>query len=178
MLWMDETAEEEIERAFAEQAQAQAEAGADGIVVETMGDPAEARLAVLAAKKTGLPVVGCMVFDCGPGGERTMTGATVEQAIESLAAAGADAVGSNCGRAVAGFVAICRRMRAATDLPIWIKPNAGLPEIVEGRTAYRQSATEFASFAPELAEAGADFIGGCCGTTPEFIKALKQRLAR
>jgi len=176
MLMMGQVSGDELKGAFAEQVQAMAEAGADGIVIETMSDPAEAGLAVAAAHETGLPVVACMTFDSGTNKDRTMMGATPEQAAEQLAAAGADAIGSNCGQGVAGMVEVCRRLHAATDRPIWIKANAGLPEIVDGQTIYRQTPDEFAAYAPRLVEAGASMIGGCCGTTPEFIRAVAAKL--
>lgn len=169
---------EDMEAAFLQQAQALAEGGADGIVVETMSDPEEAVLAVKAAKTTGLPVVACMVFDSGKGKDRTMMGTTPEQAIERLSAAGADVIGSNCGQGIEGFISLCARMKKATDLPLWMKANAGLPEIVEGKTVYRQSPEEFAAKGLELIEAGARFLGGCCGTDPEFIAAIKSALKR
>ncbi len=177
MLLMGEVTEDALREGFAEQARAMADAGADGIVVETMSDPAEAKLAVAAAKETGLPVVGCMVFDSGPAKDRTMMGTTVEEAVEVFCQAGADVVGSNCGRGIAGFVDLCRRLKAATDRPIWVKGNAGLPEIVDGKTVYRQTPDEFASYASALVEAGASFLGGCCGTTPEFIRATAKVLS-
>ena len=92
-----------------------------------MTDPAEARLAVAAAKQTGLPVVACMTFDSGAKLDRTMMGTTPEQAAEQLLEAGADVVGANCGQGVAGFVEICRRLHAASGRPVWVKANAGLP---------------------------------------------------
>lgn len=176
LLMAGETSEEELKEVFAEQANALAGAGADGIVVETMADLTEARLAVAAAKATGLPVVGCMVFDSGKDKDRTLMGVTPEQAAQGLAEAGADVIGANCGQGIAGFVAICRRLRAATDRPIWIKANAGLPEMVEGRTVYRTTPETFASYAPALSEAGASFLGGCCGTSPAFIEVLRKRV--
>ena len=178
MLMTGDVSPEQLQEGFAEQARAMAEGGADAIVVETMSDPAEARLAVVAAKETGLPVVGCMVFDSGKDLDRTMMGTTPEQAAEELTAAGADCIGSNCGQGIEGFVAICRRLRDATDRPIWIKANAGLPEVVDGKTVYSQTAEKFAASVPELVEAGAAFIGGCCGTTPEFIRAVRKELGR
>ena len=178
MLMMGKVSQSELQAAFTAQAEAMAEAGADGIVVETMTDPAEARLAVAAARATGLPVVACMTFDSGPKKDRTMMGTTPEQAAQELTAAGADVIGANCGQGIAGFVEICRRLRAATNGPVWIKPNAGLPELVDGRTVYRQTPEQFAEYVPQLVEAGAGFIGGCCGTTPEFIKAVRERLRR
>ncbi|NUQ65348.1 MAG: homocysteine S-methyltransferase family protein [Pirellulales bacterium] len=177
MLMMGEASEQDLLAAFAEQAKAIAEAGAHAIVIETMSDLAEARLAVAAAKEAGLPVVACMTFDSGKNHDRTMMGNTPEQAAQELTAAGADVIGSNCGQGIEGFVDICRRLHAATDRPVWIKANAGLPEMIQGRTVYAQTPQQFARFVPELIEAGASFIGGCCGTTPEFITAVRQAIS-
>ena len=174
MLVMGDVSEEDLRRAFSEQARVLAKAGADGIVIETMTDLAEAKLAVAAARDTGLPVAASMVFDSGREKDRTMTGVTPEQAAAELAAAGADVIGANCGLGIAGYVPICRRLRASTDRPIWIKPNAGLPEMVEGRVVYQTTPQEFAASVPALLEAGASFVGGCCGTAPEFIRAVKD----
>jgi methionine synthase I (cobalamin-dependent) len=175
MLMMGEVSEADLLAGFSEQTRSMAIAGADGIVIETMADLAEAKIAVTAAKETGLPVVACMTFDSGANHDRTMMGVTPEQAAEGLAAAGADVIGSNCGQGIAGFVTICRRLKAVTALPIWIKANAGLPQMKDGKTIYTQTPAEFASFVPQLIEAGAKFLGGCCGTTPEFIRAVCQR---
>lgn len=176
LLMNGDVTEDELRAAFAEQAAALAEAGAEGLVVETMADLTEATLAVQAAKATGLPVVGCMVFDSGKNKDRTLMGVTPEQAATALAEAGADVVGANCGQGIAGFVAICQRMRAATDRPLWMKANAGLPQMEGGRTIYRTTPAEFAAVAPALVQAGASFIGGCCGTSPAFIQALRPAL--
>jgi len=176
MLMMGQVKPDELQAAFADQVRAMADAGADAIVLETMSDPAEAKLAVAAARETGLPVVACMVFDSGANKDRTMMGTTPEQAAEQLTEAGADVIGSNCGQGVAGFVEICRRLKAATDRPIWIKANAGLPQVIEGETVYTQTAEEFVEYVPQLVEAGAAFIGGCCGTSPEFIRAIRETL--
>jgi methionine synthase I (cobalamin-dependent) len=176
MLMMGQVPEDDVKAAFVEQAQALAQAGADGIVIETMSDPMEASLAVAAGHETGLPVVACMTFDSGAKKDRTMMGATPEQAAEKLSAAGADVIGANCGQGIAGMVDVCRRLHAATDRPIWIKANAGLPEMVDGQTVYQQTPAEFAAYVPQLVEAGASFIGGCCGTTPEFIRAVAEAL--
>ena len=104
-----------------------------------MAELEEAELAVEAARRTGLPVVACVVFDSGAHHDRTMMGVTPEQAAQRLTAAGADVVGANCGQGIAGYVDICRRMRSATDRPLWIKANAGIPEIVDGQVVYRTS---------------------------------------
>jgi len=177
MLMMGETTEEELKAAFEEQAEALAEAGVHGLVVETMSDLAEAMIAVRAAKSTGLPVVASMVFDSGKNKDRTMMGQTVEQCAVALADAGADVVGANCGRGIAGYLALCQRLAQAASLPVWIKPNAGLPEFVDGKLIYLTTPDEFAGFAPALMDAGARFIGGCCGSTPEFIRALAAKVS-
>jgi methionine synthase I (cobalamin-dependent) len=167
----------ELADAFAEQAAALAEGGADALLVETMSDLEEAALAVAAAQRTGLPVVASVVFDSGRDKDRTMMGATPEQAAAALTAAGADVIGANCGLGIEHFAPICRRLKAAApQTPVWIKPNAGMPELVGSDAVYGTDAAAFASRVPELLEAGADFIGGCCGSTPEFIRALRQML--
>lgn len=176
MVFMGEVSENEISRVFAEQAQALAAGGADAIVIETMSDLVEAKAAVAAAKATGLPVVACAVFDTGKDKDRTMTGATPEEVARQLTEAGADVIGANCGQGPEAYVAICRRYREATELPLWIKPNAGLPEVEGDRIIYRTSPEVFAEYAVQLADAGASFIGGCCGTSPEFIQAVHQRI--
>ena len=101
---------------------AQAEAGADAIVVETMADLAEAELALEAAKETGLPVVACMVFDSGKQRDRTMLGVTPVQAATELTRFGADVIGANCGNGIEDYIPICASLAASTTLPIWIKP--------------------------------------------------------
>jgi methionine synthase I (cobalamin-dependent) len=176
LLMTGETSEEELRAAFTEQARALAEGGADALVIETMSDLAEARIALEAARSTGLPVVASMVFDTGKNKDRTMMGATPEQAAQELTEAGADVVGANCGVGIESFVAICRRLKAATRLPVWIKANAGLPELVDGRTVWKMTPESFAGYVPQLVEAGASFIGGCCGTNPAFIRAVARSL--
>ena len=177
LLMSGEVSAEEMLAAFAEQARAMAEGGAAALVVETLSDLEEAKLAVAAARTTGLPVVACMVFDSGKNLDRTMMGTTPEQAAQELTAAGADVIGANCGQGIGSFLPICQRLRAATDRPVWMKPNAGLPQLVDGRAVYVGTPDDFASHIPALIEAGANFVGGCCGTSPEFISAICQRLA-
>lgn len=161
---------------FREQVNAVKDAGADGIVIETMSDLDEAKIALRAAKKTGLPVIVSMAFDSGKDKDYTFMGHSPEEVAKELTNAGADVIGANCGQGIEGFTNICRRLRASTSLPIWIKPNAGLPEIKNGKTFYSTSAEEFAGYIPELLDSGADFIGGCCGTNPGFIKAIAGRI--
>jgi 5-methyltetrahydrofolate--homocysteine methyltransferase len=176
LLMSGEITPEEMRAAFGEQARALASAGADALVVETMSDLSEAELAVSAAGETGLPVVACMVFDCGKDKDRTMMGTTPEAAAEALGKAGAVVVGANCGQGIAGFAAICRRMKAATDRLIWIKANAGLPTLADGQPHYATTPAEFAGYIPQLIQCGASFVGGCCGTNPDFIRAAGQSL--
>ena len=159
---------EQVHDAFVRQAGALADAGADALLIETMSDVEEARLALAAARGTGLPVIVSFSFDSGRKHDRTMTGATPEQAAHMAQESGADGVGANCGAGPAAFAEICRRLRAACDLPVWLKPNAGLPGV-------STSPEEFAASAAELLGAGASFVGGCCGTSPEFIRALAKR---
>jgi methionine synthase I (cobalamin-dependent) len=166
----------DLRLAFEEQAMVLADTGADAIVVETMMDLEEAILAVEAAQATGLPVIACMVFGSGRDKDRTMTGVTPEQAAGALAASGVAAVGANCGQGIADFVNICRRLCAASDQPVWIKANAGLPELAGGQPVYPTTPEAFASCIPAVLDAGADFIGGCCGTDPGFIKAAGSTL--
>lgn len=176
LLMSGEFSSQEIRDAFSEQAKALNHAGADALVLETMSDLEEARLAVAAARETGLPIVACLVFDSGKDKDRTMMGNTPEQVARELTDAGADVIGANCGQGIAGFVGICERLHASTDRPIWIKPNAGLPVVVDGRVQYDATPDAFAVLVPKLVQAGASFIGGCCGTSPEFISAIRRVL--
>ena len=172
ILMSGEIGGEQVTAAFAAQAQSLAAAGADALLIETMSDIEEARLAVEAARRTGLPVLASFAFDSGKSKDRTMMGATPEAVAAAMVEAGADAVGANCGVGVELSVPICKRLCAACDLPVWIKPNAGLPTIEGTAIRYATSADYFASHYAALAEAGASFVGSCCGSTPDFIRAL------
>jgi len=177
MLLTKETTEEELQNVFEEQADAQARAGADGIIVETMIDITEAGIAARAAKQTGLPVIVSMVFDSGVDKDTTLMGVTPEAAVDEFTKIGVDGVGANCGQGIEGYIPICMRMREITDLPIWIKPNAGLPEIIDEETIFYTTADEFVNFVPDLIKAGADFIGGCCGSDQSFVSAIRKIIA-
>lgn len=178
LLAAGEVTGEELAAAFRIQAEALAAGGADALLIETFSELEEAQLALSAANTTGLPVIVSFAFDTGKSKDRTMTGVTPERAAKAMTEAGAQAVGANCGVGIEQGVALCRRMRAATRLPLWMKPNAGLPEIIGGAVEYRVTAEQFASFVPLLRDAGASFIGGCCGTTPEFVRAAAAALSR
>lgn len=180
MLAAGEISDAELLSVFTEQTQALSAGGVYGIVIETMSDIDEARIAVKAAKLTGLPVVACMVFGYGKNGDRTMNGVTPETAAIGLADAGADAVGSNCGCGPAVMVSICERMKSAVSLAVWMKPNAGLPQQVGDRAVFVYNTTPetFAKEAMGLVRAGADYLGGCCGTSPAFVAALQNELSQ
>jgi len=172
VLMSGEVSANAVSAAFAAQAQSLADAGADALLIETMSDIDEARLAVEAACTTGLPVIASFAFDSGKNKDRTMMGATPEAVAAAMEEAGASAVGANCGVGVEGAVSLCQRLHAATSLPVWIKPNAGLPTIDSSGLHYNTSAEFFASHFAALRDAGASFVGACCGSTPEFIRAL------
>lgn len=176
LLMTGDIAEDEVFAAFAEQAQSLAQAGPDALLIETMSDLAEATVALKAARTTGLPIAVSMVFDSGKNQDRTFTGVTPEQAARELTVAGADIIGANCGKGIEAFLDVCCRLRAATDRPIWMKPNAGLPRAIGESIVYDTTPESFASHIPPLIAAGATFIGGCCGTGPDFIRAMSTRL--
>ncbi|WP_337173848.1 homocysteine S-methyltransferase family protein [Paludisphaera sp.] len=160
--------------AFSTQARALAEGGVDAIALETFCHVGEARLAARAALAAGLPVVASFYFDTATGRPLTPDGSTPEDVARAMAEEGVDAVGANCGAGPAEFVEICRRLRAADGRGVWIKPNAGLPTIAGGRAVYPTTPAGFAAFLPAFIEAGAAFVGGCCGASPEFVRALKR----
>jgi methionine synthase I (cobalamin-dependent) len=160
--------------AFRAQAAALAEGGADALLLETFSDVEEARLALQAVKGLGLPVLVSFAFDSGKNKDRTMMGLTPEAAGRAMAEAGADAVGANCGAGPEAFIPVCRRLKDASGLPVWIKPNAGLPTLDAGKPVYSMDPDTFARFLSVLTEAGASFLGGCCGTSPAYIRALRR----
>lgn len=176
MLAAEEVTATQLAEVFAEQVEALAAGKPDAILIETVSDLEEARIALQAARATGLPVVVSFVFDSGRNRDRTLTGVTPEQAAVAMEEAGATVVGANCGSGIEAFIPLAQRMAAATRLPIWIKPNAGLPEIVDGEATYHIAPDDFARHLPALVRAGAQFIGGCCGTSPLFIRALARHL--
>ncbi|MCG3181906.1 MAG: hypothetical protein BIFFINMI_04346 [Phycisphaerae bacterium] len=175
MMMMGEVSADEVLAAFAEQANAIKAGGADGIVVETMTDLAEAELAVKAAVATGLPVVASFTFDSGPDHTRTMMGVTPEQVVEKLGPLGVAVVGANCGIGIDNYITVAGKYRAAWKGPVWIKANAGQPVMVDGKATYTMKPEVFAEQALKLVDAGATIVGGCCGTSPAFIAALKKR---
>ena len=171
-----DTTPDEVEAAFAAQIAALAAAGPDLVCIETMSDLTEATRAVRAAKAVApsLPVMATMTFDPTPRGYFTVMGVSVEKAVRGLEAAGADVVGSNCGTGIGDMVTIAGQISRATRLPIVIQPNAGLPESRGGETVYRETPDAMSARVAELLELGVSIVGGCCGTTPGHVRALRR----
>lgn len=168
--------EEQFYEVFAEQARALAGAGADLIIIETMTDLSETVVAIKACKAaTTLPVVGSISFDWGAAGPRTMMGNDIASCASEMVSAGADVIGTNCGGVTPEQAAqIIAEMRRHTDAPLIAQPNAGLPELIDGRAEFNLSPEVFADGLGKCLEAGARLLGGCCGTTPRHIAALRS----
>lgn len=171
---------EQLYEAFKEQAIALAEGGADAICIETMSSLREAVEAVRAAKEnTRLPVICTFTFEKGARGFRTMMGLTPERGAREAQAAGADVVGGNCGNGIANMIEIARQMRAAVPkTPILIHANAGAPAVENGRTVFKETPEYMGSRTAELVQAGANIVGGCCGTTPRHIAEMAAAVRR
>jgi len=171
-----EVTEEQLYQAFEQQTHGLRNGGADAIVVETMTDLEEAVIAVKAAKSTGLDVICTMTFDLMPDGTyRSMMGVAPADMVEPLLEAGADILGSNCGNGSAGMVTIVREIRTVDPaVPILVHANAGMPLYENGQTLFPETPAIMASHVEALLEAGVNILGGCCGTSPEHIKAIKE----
>ncbi len=171
-----DTTAEQLYEAFKAQVIALAEGGADAICVETMSSVVEAEQAIKATKEnTNLPVICTFAFEPGIKGFRTMMGVKPDRAAKAAAAAGADVIGANCGMGISNMIEITRQMRAAApNVPILIHANAGPPVVEDGKTVFKETPELMASFVPELVQAGANIIGGCCGTTPAHITAVAK----
>ncbi len=174
---LGETLPEDATAAFRAQATALLAGGADAILVETMSDPAELELAVRAAREAGATVViATYAFQQSAVGYRTMMGTTVAAGVARALAAGADVVGANCGTelSLADYARLTAELVAAAGTtPVIVQPNAGSPVLRAGRISYAESAAQFAAAAPRLLAAGARILGGCCGSTPEHIAAMR-----
>jgi 5-methyltetrahydrofolate--homocysteine methyltransferase len=166
---------DQARQAFAEQAGILAAAGVDGLVCETFTDLTEALLAVGAAMETKLPVMASMAFEASG---RTMMGVTPEDAVAQLTDAGAVVVGANCSVGPEVVELALAGMKAARpEARLLAKPNAGMPQIVAGKTVYSVTPDAMAASARRFKALGAVVIGGCCGTTPEHIRAMAGVLA-
>ena len=177
MLIMGDVTEEEFYDGFREQVIALEKGGADIIIVETMSALDEASLAVKAAREnTKCTVIITMTFSKDLKEEYfTMMGVSPAEMVSSMKEAGAHIVGSNCGNGIEDMTGIVKAIRAIDkNIPVIIQANAGTPQFVEGKTVFRESSEMMASFVPELIKAGANIIGGCCGTTPEHIREMAR----
>jgi len=170
---------EAVEESYRSQVAALVKAGIDAVNFETMIDLAEAEVAVRAAKAVDSELVVCatMTFQKTRRGWFTVMGNSIADTAARLAASGADVVGSNCGNGSAQMVEIAAEFRRVTELPISIRPNAGLPVLRDGRPRYPEAPEQMGENVAKLVELGVRVIGGCCGTTPEHIRAFRAVLA-
>lgn len=175
---------EALTEAFAEQAQALLDGGADGLIIETMTALDEMEVAIRAARSVGddVPVLASMSFDKAGGRFRTMMGVSPERAAEKILSLGVTAVGFNCGTAALDeYVELAELFARAVssisrEAVVYAEPNAGKPELVDGQAVYTVGPDDFGEAASKINLAGISVIGGCCGTTPAHIKAVADRL--
>jgi 5-methyltetrahydrofolate--homocysteine methyltransferase len=180
MLVTGDVTEQELYTAFREQAVALEKGGADAVCIETMSDIEEAVCAIKAAREnTGLEIICTFTFEKTVRGDyRSMMGLDPATAARRAIEAGAHIVGTNCGNGMRRMIDIVREMHAAApDAPILVHANAGLPRTVNGVIIFPESPAMMAELVPQLVEAGADIVGGCCGTTPAHIRAIKETVA-
>ncbi len=172
--------EEEFEEAYAEQARGLTEGGVDFLLIETQYDLREALCALRGARKASdRPTFVTMTFNHVPRGFFTMMGNSVFQCLETLEGEGVPAVGANCTINSAEMADLVREMRKKTSLPIIAQANAGQPSLTpEGQVAYSQGLEDYVRFIPKIAENGANIIGGCCGTNPDYIRCMAELLRR
>jgi 5-methyltetrahydrofolate--homocysteine methyltransferase len=181
---MGEVTEAEMKAAFAVQIRALLEAGVRILCIETMTSVQEAVCAVQAARQVSaelsvpVDVMATMTFTETPKGYRTFMGVDCRTAADKLTQAGTDVLGSNCGNGIEQMVPIALEFRRISDKPILIQANAGLPQIEKGVTVFRQSPEHMARWVPQLIEAGVSIVGGCCGTTPEHIRRIREQIDR
>ncbi len=176
MLIMGEISEEELYDAFREQAQALERGGADALCIETMMATDEAAIAIRAAREnTHCEVICTFTFDRTVSGDyRTLMGTSPQQAVQAALEAGAQIIGTNCGNGFERMIDIVRAIRQqAPDAPLLVHANAGLPKNIDGVDVFPDTPEQMASLVPALIEAGTNIIGGCCGTTPEHIRAIR-----
>ena len=165
---------------FKEQAEALVEGGVDLLIIETMIAIEEIVAAVKAVKDTTkLPVIACMTFDVTANKDvRTVMGVDTTTMVDELTKAGADILGSNCGNGIEQMIEVIRAIRAKTAKPLIAEANAGMPKIKDDQIFYDGTPEVVGSFTGALIEAGANIVGGCCGTTPEHIKQIKNQVKR
>ena len=171
--------EKDMYEGFKQQILALEAGGVDGIILETMTALEEATIAIKAAlENTNLLIAATMTFDKGPRGFFTMMGITPEDAAIELSNAGAHIVGSNCGNGIDNMIEIAQRMRDATDIPLIIHSNAGIPSMKSGNIIYPETPEYMAERFMKLKDIGINIIGGCCGTSPSHIKAIHESLKK
>ncbi len=170
-----DTSSSSIYESFRTQMEHLLAAAPDCVFVETMVDLQEASLAIRAAKDLSptTPVMAMMTFDKTPRGFFTVMGVSVEAAARGLREAGADGIGSNCGNGIENMVDIARELQQCSELPLILQANAGLPRLEEGRLVYGETPGFTAEKAREMVTAGVSVIGGCCGTTPQHVRAIR-----
>lgn len=176
IIMMGEVSEEDLFQSFSEQASGLSAGGADAIIVETMSDIEEARQAIRAARaNTDLEVICTMTFEKTKNGEfRTMMGFSPTEMVHQLATQEVDVIGANCGNGFHDMIGIVKEIRKASpDIPILVHANAGLPIYEDGQTVFPETPDEMGSYVHKIIDAGANIIGGCCGTTPAHISKLK-----
>lgn len=181
MLVTEEVTEDELYEAFKAQAIALEQGGADAVCIETMSDVEEAALAIRATKEnTKLEVICTFTFERTVKGDyRTMMGISPKDGMTAAIEAGADIVGTNCGNGFERMIEIVTEMRKVDkDIPILVHANAGLPTNVDGKDVFPETPEYMASLVPGIIAAGANIIGGCCGTTPAHIKAIKEAVEK
>ncbi|MCL2539539.1 MAG: homocysteine S-methyltransferase family protein, partial [Oscillospiraceae bacterium] len=169
----------ELYDAFSEQITALERGGADAVCIETMSDVDEALKAIEAAKRnTGLEIICSFTYELTARGEyRTMMGVSPVDAARACLAAGADVVGTNCGNGIERMVEIAKQIKnSEPDAFLFVQANAGLPQRVDGVDVFPDSPDFMAGFVNALIDVGANIIGGCCGTTPEHIAAIKAAI--
>jgi len=177
ILMMGDVTEEEFYEAFKEQAKGLEAGGADAIMIETMSDLDEARIAIKAAKEnTNCEVFCTMTFEKTITAEfRSMMGVSPTEMVQTLIDAGAELIGANCGNGIAGMVGIVEEIRKVNpDIPILVHANAGMPVYQDGETFFPEKPEEMAALVSKIIAAGANVIGGCCGTTPEHICKVRE----
>lgn len=152
------------------------ESGVDLLCIETMTDLNEAVIAIQSAREisSDIPIIATMTFDVIPQGCVTIMGNSVIEVCDKLTVAGANVIGSNCGNGTNNMITIAKEFLANTQLPVIIQSNAGIPTIIDDQVVYQETPEEFANFTKILIELGVSIIGGCCGTTPDHIKVIRQ----
>lgn len=179
MLMMGQVTEEAVYDGFRLQAEALKKGGADAILIETMSAIDEASIAIRAAKDaTGLEIICTFTFDRTVTGEyRTMMGVSPADMVKAVKDAGASVIGANCGNGIDQMVDVVKEIRKADpSTPVLVHANAGLPTMEDGKLIYTETPEIVAGRARALVESGANIIGGCCGTTPDHIRALVREL--